>query len=152
MIKMVYKRTLNDVIDGLGDGAVYVLKKGVKYGIGICIGFYLLSHNGFLDSDRTKQAEQLHNANNPTKVVASVNEKWSDNSMFALASSMIGGGGYNPRVIREVIFEDGSQTTLDYRVLAHQPFVRWMAGEEFNPKVGERYEVTKNNQLVRPIK
>jgi hypothetical protein len=141
---MEYKRNLRD-------RAGNILGTGVKYIIGGCILFSLASHNGLLDSNRTKQTEQLYDKNNPTKVVSGVEEEWRDNSPFSLASSIAGGAGYNPRVIRKVTFEDSSQTTLDYRVLAHQPFRRWIRGDEFNPQVGEMYEVTKHNQFVRKV-
>ena len=67
-----------------------------------------------------------------------------------LAMSVFGGSGYNPRVVRIVEFEDGSTSYLNYRTMAHQPFMRWLKGKEFNPRVGERYEV-KDNKLVRKV-
>jgi hypothetical protein len=148
---MEYKITLKEKIGDFMDGAGDILKTGAKYAIGGYILFSLASHNGCLDSSRVKQARQLHNENNSTKVVANVEEEWRDNSTLELVSSAMGGAGYNPRVIRRVTFEDGTETTLDYRVLAHQPFRRWIAGEEFNPQVGDKYEVTKQNQLVREL-
>jgi hypothetical protein len=151
IIKMEYKRTFKDKIGDYVSGAGDLLKTGVKVAIGGYIFFSLASHNGCLDSNRTKSARQLHDENNPTKVVANIEEEWKDNSTLAFVSSAMGGAGYNPRVIRRVTFEDGTQTTLDYRVLAHQPFRKWIAGEEFNPKVGDKYEVTKQNQLVREL-
>jgi hypothetical protein len=150
-LKMKYKRTSRNRVRDFMDRAEDILRTGAKCAILGYTVFFLASHNGFLDSNRTKQTRQLHNENNPKKVVASVKEEWKDNSTIALVSSMMGGGGYNPRVIRRVTFEDETQTTLDYRVMAHQPFRRWISGKEFNPQVGERYEVTNHNQLVRKV-
>lgn len=48
--------------------------------------------------------------------------------------------GYNPKVIREVTFEDGTETNLEYRTLAWQPFRKWMREQEFNPQPGEKYD------------
>jgi hypothetical protein len=148
---MEYKRTLKERIRDFGERAGDILKTGVKCAIGAYVILMLASHNGCLDSNRTKQARHLHEVNNLTKVVSSVEEKWKDNSTLAMVSCAFGGGGYNPRVIRGVTFEDGTQTILNYRVLAHQPLRKWISGEEFNPQVGEKYEVTKYNQLVRKI-
>ena len=148
---MENKRTLGDRVRDLGGRAVDTLKTGAKYAIGGYILFSLASHNGCLDSDRARLARRLHDDNNPVKIVKSVEEEWKDNSTLALVSSAMGGAGYNPRVIRKVTFEDGTQTTLDYRTMAHQPFRRWIGGEEFNPQVGETYEVTKNNQLIKKV-
>ena len=60
--------------------------------------------------------------------------------------------GYNPQVTRVVTFEDGSQTTLQYRALAWQPFMRWKNGDIFNPKPEEQYQVTSENSIVRKIR
>jgi len=139
----MYKRTLKNRLNNFADDALDVLKDGAKYALGAYILFNLTSHNGCLDSRRTKQAEGLYDANNPVKIVANVDEEWRDNSPFVLF------GAYNPRVIRRVTFEDGTQATLDYRVLAYQPFRRLVSGEEFNPQVGERYQVTGSNEFIR---
>ncbi len=113
-----------------------------KVAIGGLVLYSLLSHNGLLDSPRTKMASRLHNMDNSTKTVSYVDEKWSDNIPMM--------HGYNPRVIRNVNFDDGSQTTLSYRTMAWQPFMRWLGGEEFDPQVGERYEVS-HGQLVKKV-
>ncbi len=103
--------------------------------------FSLGSHNGCLDSDRTGGALRHQNPSNPIKTVVSVEEEWSDNS----ALSMISGGVYNPHVRREITFEDGSKAMLSYRTQAWQPIRRWLRGEEFNPKPGEKYEVVSGD-------
>jgi hypothetical protein len=146
---MTYKLTLREKIADLREKACDFFKAGVKLAFTGYITFSLLSHNGCLDSQRTEQAKSLHNTNNQTKVVTRIGEEWKDNSKYLLA---MGGNGYNPRVIRTIIFEDGTQSIVDYRTLAHQPITRWLKGEEFNPQAGEKYEVTKYNELVKRVK
>ncbi len=111
--------------------------------------------NGLGDSLRTKSANDYHNDNNPVKTVAKVEEKWYDNEVYSIDLT-----GFNPLVIRQITFDDETTTSLRYRTLAHQPFRRWIVGEEFNPQVGERYEVTSSgilrqgrpeNELVRRV-
>ncbi len=122
------------------------LKTGAKCVFGALIAINLASHNGFYDSMRTKEALRYQDPTNPVKVVSKVKEKWKDDKIYSLALE-----GYNPRVIRTVTFNDGSQIKLDYRVLAWKPFMKWKNGEEFDPKPGERYELTKQNGLVRKV-
>ena len=110
--------------------------------------FSLGSYNGCFDSDRTIEAAKHHDVGNPVKTIASVEEEWSDNSALAFASSMMGGGGYNPHVTRRIVFEDGSQGTISYRTLACQPIRKWLRGDEFDPKPGEKYEVFPSGQLL----
>ena len=141
---MKNKRTLGDKMRDLGGRAVDTMKTGAKVAVGGLILYTLASHNGCNDSYRTNEARRLQGES--TKTVATIEETWKDNIVSSPTLD-----GYNPRVIRKVTFEDGTQTTLDYRTLAHQPFRRWIAGEEFNPQVGEAYKVTKNNQLVKKI-
>lgn len=129
----------------------YTLWRGAKIAFATYLIIQLGSHNGCFDSPRTKEARRYHNPQNPVKVVRRVGERWKDNSTLALVSSAVGGSGYNPRVIRDIEFDDGSKTRLDYRVLAWQPFVRWVNGKEFDPKPGEKYEVDKHNGLVRKM-
>ena len=127
----------------------FLWRFGTRYVLPAYMLVFLASHNGCMDSYRTKSAARnLQKPSNPIKTVAVVREEWRDNSEWAAFSAAMGGGGYNPRVIRRVIFKDGSITTLDYRVMAHQPFRRWISGEEFDPKPGEQYEVTRYNTIV----
>lgn len=150
------EQSLSDKLKEFGWKVGDCLKTGAKATITLVVGGFVLytlaSSNGCLDSLRTKETRQYSNQKNPIKIVKGIEEEWKDNSAFALASSAIGGCGYNPRVIRKITFEDGTQTILDYRVLAWQPFMRWKNGEEFNPKVGEKYEVEKEyNTLLRKL-
>ena len=108
--------------------------------------YTILSHNGLFDSRRTKEAIRDYNANNPIKTVKNVQEEWSDNKFYAPMMD-----GYNPRVLRTVKFEDGTQTTLDYRVYAWPLVKKIVSGETFNPKPGEKYQVNKNNNLINLI-
>ncbi len=137
----------------LGKLGVKVRKelKNNKYVIGattLCLAIYgCSSHNGMFDSMRTKEAAWLQgNPTNTVRTVAAVEEEWKDNVTYSLMMD-----GYNPKVRREVTFEDGSQTTLNYRTLAWQPIMRWKNGDMFNPQPGEQYEVTSRNQIVRKI-
>jgi len=122
-------------------------KKAIPILLGSYIYFSLLSHNGCMDSDREERAARKHHINNPIRTVESVEETWKDNNPYCFIS----GAGYNPRVIRNITFEDGSTTRLDYRTAAHQPYRRWLRGNEFNPKPNERFEVDPNNRLVRKV-
>ena len=120
------------------------LKTGAKVAVGGLILYSIASHNGLLDSYRTKEARELRGE--ATKTVATVEESWKDNVVYSPTLD-----GYNPKVIREVTFEDGTETSLEYRTLAWQPFRRWLRGEEFNPQPGEKYEVTFRNTIVRKV-
>lgn len=120
------------------------LKTGAKVVVGVLILYSLASHNGMLDSHRTKEARRLEPQ--ATKNVATVEETRKDNVVYSLTLD-----GYNPKVIREVMFEDGTETRLEYKTLAWQPFNRWANGEEFNPQPGEKYEVTSQNMIVRKV-
>jgi hypothetical protein len=143
------RTNLSERISNLWDNTKsFLWKVGTRYVLPAYILVSLASHNGCMDSRRTKNARYLQKPSNPTKTVAIVTEEWRDNSEWAAFSAAMGGGGYNPRVIRTVIFDDGSTTTLDYRVMAHQPFRRWISGEEFDPKPGEKYEVTRYNTIA----
>ena len=122
------------------------LKTGAKVAVGGLILYSLASHNGMLDSNRTREAREYNNASNPIKTVATVKERWEDNVVYSPTLD-----GYNPKVIREVTFEDGSETRLAYRTLAWQPFRKWLRGEEFNPQPSEKYEVTSRNMIVRKV-
>ena len=110
--------------------------------------FNLGSANGCFDSERAIEAAKRHDAENPIKTVASVEEKWYDNSALGYFSAMMGGAGYNPRVIRTVTFDDGSEASLDYRTAAWQPMRRSLAGKEFKPQPGEQYEVVPGDDEV----
>ena len=140
-------RYLRNIFDRAWDLSVV----GLKYAALMAVGFFFLSHNGCLDSRRTKQTRWLHSSDNLVKSVANVDESWRDNSEIAMLTCVFGGGGYNPQVIRTITFEDGTETTVKYRTLAHQPFRRWGGGDEFDPELGEEYEVTPQNELVRKI-
>ena len=120
-----------------------VLKGAVSIAIVVFTLYDIASHNGKFDSMRTKEAIEHHNPNNTIKTVANVEEKWKDDIMYSLTLD-----GYNPQVSRKVTFKDGSQTKLTYRTLAWQPFMSWKNGNEFDPKQGERYEVTPHNSIV----
>jgi len=122
------------------------LKTGAKVAVGGLIFYSLASHNGMLDSNRTREARGYSNASNPIKTVATVKERLEDNVVYSPTLD-----GYNPKVIREVTFEDGSETRLEYRTLAWQPFRKWLGGEEFNPHPSEKYEVTSRNMIVRKV-
>lgn len=111
--------------------------------IGGLILYNLASHNGKLDSLRSKEARKYHNSTNPIKIIENVEETWKDD--WSLSPML---DGYNPRVIRKITFQDGSKTKLDYRTHAWQPFMKWRNGDEFNPKPNEKYEVTPWNQIV----
>lgn len=117
----------------------------VMYAIGGYVLFNFMSANGCLDSNRTREALRFYEnrQGNVVKTVSNVEEEfdWGYNS-----STWI-----NPRVTREVEFDDGTKTTLSYRTRAWQPFRRWINGEEFSPNVGEKYEVADNHQLVRKL-
>ncbi len=133
------RQELSDKIKGLAKWTA-----GVAIGAAVIVN--LSDGNGMLDSMRTKEAQRYHNSKHQTKKVTDVQESWRDT--LILSPTM---DGYNPQVTREVTFDDGSRTTLKYRTLAWQPFVRWINGEEFNPKPGETYEVAAGNRLVRKI-
>lgn len=107
--------------------------------------FSLASHNGVLDSMRTKEANKYIHNTDITKVVHSVEEEWEDYFPWML-------DGYNPKVTRTVTFEDGTETTLTYRTLAHQPYRKLISGEEFKPQKGEKYLVAKDNTLISKLK
>ena len=140
---------LSDKLSGLKERVGDILKTGAKVVAGGVVGGYILfslaSHNGMLDSARTKEARQLRGEQ--VKTVATVDEEWKDTQVYSPTMD-----GYNPQVIREVTFEDGSQTTLKYRTLAWQPFMKWKNGEQFEPKQGEQYEVTSANIIVRKVR
>ena len=146
------EQTLKERIEiksrNLWDSTKRVLWKGTGVAVGGWILCGLLSHNGCVDSARTKNAMRNHRKNNPVKVVKDVKETWRDNSTMALIYSVFGGGGYNPQVIRMITFEDGSKTHLNYRTMAHQPFMRWLHGEEFNPQPGEIYEINEYTNVL----
>jgi len=139
------KTELSDKLSGLKERVGDILKTGAKVIGGVYILFNLASHNGILDSARTKEVRQLRGEQ--IKTVATVDEEWKDTQIYSLTMD-----GYNPQVIREVTFEDGSQTTLKYRTLAWQPFMKWKNGEQFEPKQGEQYEVTSANTIVRKVR
>lgn len=120
------------------------LRTGAKVAVECLILYTLFSQNGMLDSNRTKEAGRLHGE--ATKTVATVEETWKDDVIY---SPML--DGYNPKVIREVTFEDGSKTKLEYRTLAWQPFMKLKNGEEFYIKAGKKYEVTSSNMIVREV-
>ncbi|MBW3014881.1 hypothetical protein KY330_00505 [Candidatus Woesearchaeota archaeon] len=122
----------------------YYLKDLALAGIGCYFFFSLFSHNGCFDSLRTKDAMQYRSKDNLVKVVESVEEEWKDNEQYMVLD------GYNPKVIRKVKFKDGSDTWLSYRTMAHQPYMKWLHGDEFDPKVGERYEV-RGRVIVRKV-
>jgi len=125
----------------IGDG----LRFGATVAVGGLIFYSLATHNGFLDSNRTKETEILKATK--VKTVKNVEEKWTDNTVYSPTLD-----GYNPKVIRKVTFEDDSNTTLSYRTLAWQPFMKWKNGEEFNPQPGEKYAVSSDNSIVRRLK
>ena len=145
--------SLKDKLKNIGNEIVGFIPKGI--GI-LALGYAFVTcadQNGINDSLRTKVARKYHNPENPIKVVRNVGETWSDNKLY-----VPDGTGFNPLVKRRVIFEDGSETNLRYRTLAWSPFKRWLAGEEFNPQPGEKYEVTTNdnweyrsNSLVQKV-
>lgn len=117
----------------------------VMYAIGGYVLFNFMSANGCLDSNRTREALRFYEnrQGNIVKTISNVEEGFD----FGYNSST----WINPRITREVEFDDGTETTLLYRIRAWQPFVKWINGEEFSPKVGEKYEVTSDNQLVRKL-
>lgn len=121
------------------------LQSGAKTVAGGFMLYTIASHNGCLDSYRIKEARGLQGE--ATKTVATVDETWKDDGVYTPTLD-----GYNPKVIREVRFDDGTETTLGYRTLAWQPFRKWLRGEEFDPQPGEKYEVTSNNMIVRKVK
>jgi len=125
-----------------------LLRTGIKSVIAALVVYSLASHNGHLDSMRTKETSHLQGlVGNKIKTVASVEEYWKDNVTYSLMMD-----GYNPLVRRNVLFEDGSQTTLRYRTLAWQPLMKWINGNEFNHRQGEQYEVTSSNDIVRKVR
>ncbi len=149
--------TLKEKLSEIKDFAGYALDStlGALWKIGtrvalpayitIYMALYLGSQNGCLDSQRTKSAERYYRTcETSVKTVKQVSEEWRDNETSFLDIS-----GFNPQVIRTVEFEDGSKSVLSYRTMAHQPLVRWIRGEEFNPKPGEKYEVTSQGGIVR---
>lgn len=140
-MREILYRTLDHAIEG----TKLVLKLGGTAFLAVYLPLTLASHNGLLDSDRTDEAEEKHAENNPIKTVKTVEEQWEDCFITPYGDS------FNPRVIRTVTFKDGSGTELDYRTLAWQPFMRWKNGDEFDPKPGEKYEVTSGNGLVKKV-
>lgn len=137
---MKLKRYVNNVLDS----ATNVIGEVVLFTLPLFAISNLGDHNGLLDSPRTKQAAKY--AISGTKTVKAVEERWKDNVIYGPAMD-----GYNPLVIRDVTFEDGSTARLRYRTLAWQPFRGWLCGEEFDPKSNERYEVDAKNQLLRKV-
>jgi len=81
--------------------------------VGGLIVYSLASQNGKLDSMRTKEAKRYISRSTIIKTVSGVEEKWRNHWT---CTPML--DGYNPRVIRNVIFEDRSKTRLSYRTLA----------------------------------
>ncbi len=148
---------MRKVIDSIRDFGYRTADK-VGYGVkrvlpGMFAGYVIFSlgsHNGCIDSDRTKEAARHHKPENPVKTVVSVEEHWRDNSDFDFFASMMGGGGYNPHVTRRVVFDDGSQAILNYRTEAWKSMKRWLNGEEFDPKPGEKYEVVPEGGIEIP--
>ena len=138
---------LTEIIEKLKEKSAIIIKKGALFGLGAYLLFHLTSNNGLLDSNRTKETGYLNKPSNQVKQVVHVDEEWRDNKIYSLDLT-----GYNPKVIRHVQFSDGTETTLNYRTLAWQPFRKWMSGEEFEPKKGEQYEVTQNNAIVKKIR
>ncbi|MBW3014501.1 hypothetical protein KY335_04665 [Candidatus Woesearchaeota archaeon] len=136
---------LYKAVDYAIEGIKPILQVGGTIFFALYIPYTLASHNGLLDSDRTKEAEEMHDESNPIKTVKTVEEKWRDHILTPY------GDGFNPRVIRTVTFADGTETKLDYRVMAWQPFMKWKNGYEFNPQAGEKYEVTSGNELVKKV-
>lgn len=127
------------IADAFGPG------KLVKYAIGTYILFNVASGNGCFDANRTKEAlrSYANHQGNVVKIVSNVEEKLD---MGYNSSTWI-----NPKVTREIDFDDRTETTLSYRTHVWQPLRKWVNGEEFSPKVGEKYEVTDHNQLVRRV-
>ena len=116
-----------------------------KYAIGGYFLFNLMSANGCFDSNRTREALRFYEnrQGNVTRIVSNVEEEVDPGYN---SSTWI-----NPRVTREVEFDDGTKIILSYRTQTWQSIRKLINGEEFSPKVGERYEVTDHNQLVRKL-
>ena len=144
---MKHKETLSSKVRraGLTIADAFRPMQLAKYIIGGSILFNLMSANGCFDSNRTKEALRFYEnrQRNVTKTVSDVEEEFDP---CYNSSTWI-----NPRVTREVEFDDGTEITLSYRTHTWQPIRRWINGEEFSPKVGEKYEVTDHNQLVRKL-
>ena len=144
---MKYKETLSSKVRraGLTIADAFRPMQLAKYAIGGYILFNLMSAHSCFDSNRIKEAlrfcENRHG--NVTKTVSNVEEEFDPGYN---SSTWI-----NPKVTREVRFEDGTEITLSYRTHTWQPIRRWINGEEFSPKAGEKYEVTDHNQLVRKL-
>ncbi len=137
----------NTYLGRIADRTRLALKKLIVIAAGGYILGTTLYANGCMDSERTGSAERiLHDDSNLVKAVKSVSEEWSGIDMLSPTLD-----GYNPCVKRTVIFEDESRTTLVYHTLAWEPFKTWLNGRQFKPKVGEKYEVTGLNSLVRKI-
>jgi len=115
-----------------------------KYAVCGYILFNLLSDNGFLDSERSKESMRYENQQgNVMKTVVDVTETM--NPCYN-SSTWI-----NPKVTREVLFDDGTETELSYRTHTWFQLRNRLYGEEFVPRIGEQYEVTSNNNLVRKL-
>ena len=128
-----WQKDLNETIED----TCLLVRSVVKFSILGYLAFQLGSTNGVFDSLRTKDGEDLADPSDPIKTVSSVVETWKDTVPYSPD-----GTGFNPRVIREISFEDGTHITLDYRVLVWQPLRKWIHGEEFNPQVGQKYEIS----------
>ena len=123
-----------------------ILEAGIISLVGLVTLYSLADQTGLLDSMRTVEARRFANPLNTVKKIARVEEEWKDNRAYTPTFD-----GYNPKVIRTVTFEDGSQTILQYRMAAWQPFRRWLNGNEFNPLPEEHYEVASDNTIVKKI-
>ena len=140
-------KTLKHYGSRILEGSAYLLKRAVMLTAGAYVIGATLAGNGCMDSGRTRLSAKLHDSSNPIKAVKSVSEEWTGTEVATPTMD-----GYNPRVKRNVVFEDGSKTTLLYHTLAWEPFRTWMGGEKFEPKPGEQYEVTTSNELVRKVR
>ncbi|HLC57185.1 MAG TPA: hypothetical protein VJH95_01290 [Candidatus Nanoarchaeia archaeon] len=136
-------------LNHIADGAFKFVRRGACIAVLAYSVYSLFSHNGLLDSPRMKETGRYHSDENHVKTVANVRERWEDDNPGMINKITL--NGYNPKVIREIVFDDGSRARLEYRTLAWQPIMRWKNGEEFNPRPGEKYEVTPGNLIVRKM-
>lgn len=135
---MIFMR-IHNIPNKIWDG----IYKEAKMSLLGTVIFTNLGYNGCLDSERTRTTGTPNERDNVIKTVEGVAE---DLNPGYNSSTWI-----NPQVTREIVFNDGSQRTLQYRTRSWQPFRRWIFGEEFNPQPGEHYEVTKDNTFVRKV-
>ncbi len=115
-------------------------KTCVKFGIVSSLLFANTVSWGISDSLRTREALRWSNANNLVKTVTSAKEERG----VVLVTATV----WQETYATKVTFDDNSTAFLYYR---EAPLLTLIYGDMFQPKIGERYEVSDSLGLIRKI-